>query len=1078
MSCLPYLDNNTHGNPPFYAWPWFQRNYPVYEPAVFSVVPFYFHPSVYLSTPEIYDPGVVLPLSNMTYQHQSKRSYNNYCRYTPAELNACKIVLEKTSTVHSSSGQQIVSSCQLSSSCSEKGRFSEDTVHLIASSDHSDGSTTKQRESSVERDQYKSTILNGGHRSECCETSESNNISGEFNARISCSSLNKTSYFSALELNLTEENMSSSPSEELEPAQEKQKNTPILANDATVENDSSMYTNADFSHSSESETDEGKSSGLDDESQLEYHSAEEENCVCHGSFYRQEAKILETSQNKKLANKKKYTDQQQYFNKLENESSNSGFKTVDNDFSKISELPHMFQDGKYTTSSSLSSGDQEKDETLGTFHSIVSEDSFIAKANKEKHPESFSTNKIVIEENMVENSLTDITQTPITASDRKMCKQNEYSSTDAFEKTRNLHLLHHERAFLPPASTYGGDPEISDPCSYDQWVVVNAKERKGAYKSCGRCRRCKEDIPNSELECITYLNTIASKNQSTVNQAVDASSDFRACFTTSRATSVKVPVISRGQNTVITMMSKLRPKEWLTENRRSVACNTDLSYLSGYADMTDSQTACESFAATHGWQSKNKDLMEYKNRTAKDFDEIPERMMQISEDTVSHSPNCCKEIWQRAMKAEMELLKIRCQMHHQHCCPTCSSVMEEMEHVNSSGGSGNSVTVASCPQNVEASSHPVVAHALSENSCPQLSNGSSVERNSCLVENRLSHTEEISEDWFDATENLTVTNSSLSLTETQTAEDRKKESKNIFCIHVGSLSPLVSEADLWFCFQKYNVSKISIYEHSDSYRYASLGFKSACDAKLAVKEMNEKEIKGKAVKVRLVKTVQENCSKDCQDWVKQEPEKQRLHASSKKSTKCEKNRSAILKVPASASGDPIIPAGGTSSDLKMPSVSKNPSQSSLPPPTSIPRPISASSKSPLYTSAPSKVPSSDSQSSKPTLGNTCFEIDQEDTAEGLLLLGSVQCTPNPSSTFVPPNTLSLRSFCKIVKKLEELHPEFSRDSILNALTEIKENKGLLSGLPLSTIVQMTSSLLNKKFTSKSNGNQGNNLKNK
>ncbi|KAF7243620.1 Craniofacial development protein 2, partial [Varanus komodoensis] len=117
-------------------------------------------------------------------------------------------------------------------------------------------------------------------------------------------------------------------------------------------------------------------------------------------------------------------------------------------------------------------------------------------------------------------------------------------------------------------------------------------------------------------------------------------------------------------------------------------------------------------------------------------------------------------------------------------------------------------------------------------------------------------------------------------------------------------------------------------------------------------------------------------------------------------------------------------------------------------------------------SAPSEVVSHDSRSSS---RNICFEIEQEIVSEGLLPLGSVQFIPNPSATFIPPNALNLRSFRKVVKNLEELHPEISRDNILDALVETKENKGLFSGLPLSTIVEMTSSLLKKKFALKSEG---------
>ncbi|XP_021103052.1 RNA-binding protein 44 isoform X2 [Heterocephalus glaber] len=64
--------------------------------------------------------------------------------------------------------------------------------------------------------------------------------------------------------------------------------------------------------------------------------------------------------------------------------------------------------------------------------------------------------------------------------------------------------------------------------------------------------------------------------------------------------------------------------------------------------------------------------------------------------------------------------------------------------------------------------------------------------------------------------------------------------------------------------------------------------------------------------------------------------------------------------------------------------------------------------------------------------------------------------------FLPPNTLNFRSFTKIIKILAELHPEVSRHHIISALQEVRKNqKGFLKGLSISTIVEMTSSVLKK-----------------
>lgn len=82
--------------------------------------------------------------------------------------------------------------------------------------------------------------------------------------------------------------------------------------------------------------------------------------------------------------------------------------------------------------------------------------------------------------------------------------------------------------------------------------------------------------------------TEAAKCPVTVNQTVDVSTDFRACFTSSRATSTRPSVVSTSSNTEITMMNKKRPGEWQRGKQRSVGCNTDWSYSQ---DNEDTPTA-------------------------------------------------------------------------------------------------------------------------------------------------------------------------------------------------------------------------------------------------------------------------------------------------------------------------------------------------------------------------------------------------------------------------------------------------------------------------------------------------------
>ncbi|NXV74210.1 RBM44 protein, partial [Atlantisia rogersi] len=73
---------------------------------------------------------------------------------------------------------------------------------------------------------------------------------------------------------------------------------------------------------------------------------------------------------------------------------------------------------------------------------------------------------------------------------------------------------------------------------------------------------------------------------------------------------------------------------------------------------------------------------------------------------------------------------------------------------------------------------------------------------------------------------------------------------------------------------------------------------------------------------------------------------------------------------------------------------------------------------------------------------------------------SAPFSTHPSDVFIPPHTLNLTSFTKLLKKLQEMHPEVSRDEIVNAVVEVRRNNnGILSGLSISSIVERTSVIL-------------------
>ncbi|NWY96234.1 RBM44 protein, partial [Loxia curvirostra] len=73
---------------------------------------------------------------------------------------------------------------------------------------------------------------------------------------------------------------------------------------------------------------------------------------------------------------------------------------------------------------------------------------------------------------------------------------------------------------------------------------------------------------------------------------------------------------------------------------------------------------------------------------------------------------------------------------------------------------------------------------------------------------------------------------------------------------------------------------------------------------------------------------------------------------------------------------------------------------------------------------------------------------------------STSSSVKPSGIFVSPYALNLSSFTKLVRRLQEKHPKFSRGEIVEAVQEVRKmNKGVLSGLAISSIEEKASAIL-------------------
>ncbi|XP_074171956.1 RNA-binding protein 44 isoform X2 [Rhinolophus sinicus] len=615
-------------------------------------------------------------------------------------------------------------------------------------------------------------------------------------------------------------------------------------------------------------------------------------------------------------------------------------------------------------------------------------------------------------------------------------------------------------------------------------------------------KKCVHDVEGACLESVTG----AAKGTVTVNQTVDVSADFRACFTTSRATSARSSVVSTSSNTEIAMMNEKWPGERPSEKQTRVTCNTDWSYGQDNGDIQRAVTkgspgkSLSADSVKPNGNVLNKDSLELRKTFAiADLMEHPEMEPQLSKEMEKNLPSeCCQNTMQRAIKAEMHLLNVQFQMCCHHCIYIYKLVMENREGLNRNLSSNSTKkelgsTLLSAlgdlkvrymnlkekinkgipleelpPLSVESKllsafstfasrimkKEPCVFSgadsALDNQSTCDVDVSSSLKQTFSQVSlsSDTSHPnqgtspkeaglnnggvdvyfsqlklddkgcksyQEISEDWFDAKENLTGADFSGTQgsqigqgggdpkvpLEKESVEPSQRD--KCYLIHVGSLCPSVSEADLRSHFQKYQVAEISIYDSSSNYRYASLAFKKNSDAKMAVKEMNGIEINGKSVNVQLVKTPGEYTSP----------------LSSKSGHRVSLNNLAKR----------------TSKEIN-----------------------SASSISRLPRTRPRQLGSEQD--------SEFFHLGQKCVKKNYKQIESTKSLPDTPVRFIPPNTLNLRSFTKIIKRLAELHPEVSRDRIIDALQEVRINhKGFLNGLSINTIVEMTSSVLKNSASS-------------
>ncbi|XP_039084416.1 RNA-binding protein 44 isoform X1 [Hyaena hyaena] len=586
------------------------------------------------------------------------------------------------------------------------------------------------------------------------------------------------------------------------------------------------------------------------------------------------------------------------------------------------------------------------------------------------------------------------------------------------------------------------------------------------------------------------LRMCAAGGAVTVNQTVDVCTDFRACFTTSRATSAGPSVVSTSSNTDITMTNRRWPGDWQSARQRSVACNTDGPHGQGHEDTPAAMSRGLLGRSLSVDRSKpdgdflSKDSLELRKTSAiTDLKKHPESLFfsrecpLYKESRRSLPSRCCEEVMQRAVRAELHLLNVHYQMCQRHCGDIYKLVTDNREGVN---------------RNLRRNS------TQKELGSALLSVLGDLKVRYDSLKNRIVQGQPLEE-----LLPLSVESKLLSTFSTL-ASMLMKEEPHVFS---GADSELdnqnTCDVDVSSSLKK-TLSQMSLLSDSSHPKQATLpkedGLKNGdLDLDFSQLKLDEKGCRNDREVSEDWFDAKENLTgADLSGTQENQLEKDR---GDPKFTQETKNTETLRK-----DKGYLIHVGGlcpsvSEADLRSYFQKYQVSEISVYDSTNYRyaslafkknidakmavkemngKEINGKSVKVRLVKTPGEYTSSlyhkngmergtSKESSSASLISRLprtrprqlgSEPDREGVKKNCKQIESTKLLPDTPIQFIPPNTLNLRSFTKIMKRLAELHPEVSRDHIIDALQEVRVNhKGFLNGLSINTIVEMTSCVL-------------------
>nr|XP_033802881.1 uncharacterized protein LOC117361527 isoform X2 [Geotrypetes seraphini] len=313
----------------------------------------------------------------------------------------------------------------------------------------------------------------------------------------------------------------------------------------------------------------------------------------------------------------------------------------------------------------------------------------------------------------------------------------------------------------------------------------------------------------------TLLNFFKLTSSIKVNQCVDATSDFRDYCTSSKSTCFETSLVSRGNNTEISLLSNYRNKAWQHESSRSVGCNTDTSYIRDVQEV-GSQTI---------WVDAQENPIVADLALVDSTSLIQGSLkMGINEYSIDLKEPADRNFTNEKAELASSLFTSLAELEARY------KIMKEKLLRGTPLEALLPLFMEVDMKTSDASYTPSMLSCNSDNSSPVQNISSMVLEGALYQENEK--------------KDVKVVN----------------ELKEEFYVHVGSLHPSVSEAEVRTLFQRYDVSEVLIHEYSLKKSFAFLTFKTARQAEMAVEEMDGKQIHGKNIKVRLIRVAREAIS--------------------------------------------------------------------------------------------------------------------------------------------------------------------------------------------------------------------------